>query len=68
MQTTRKVLEDIVFCLDKMGEEDIVVAASAAIILVASMSKKKSRKIKNVWVKSWLAERERKGAYYNILS
>ena len=49
------------------GDEDVVVIACATII-VEVLKKKKRRKKRSVWVKSWLAERDVKGAYNNIIS
>ena len=45
-----------------MDEEDMIIAACAATIIASSSATGKHRK-KRQWVKSWLAERDRKGSY-----
>ena len=51
-----------------MDNEEDVVACLAAAVVVEVLRRKKARKKGSVWVKCWLAERDRKGAYNNIIS
>ena len=46
-------------------DDDSVVAACAALIIAVTI--KKRRKKRSIWVKKWLLERDRKGAYNNII-
>ena len=46
-------------------DDNSVVAACAAIIIAAVLKKKRKKRL--VWVKTWLLERDRKGAYNNII-
>ena len=50
-----------------MDEDDVIIAACAAMIIAGSSVPVKRRKKRRQWVKSWLAERDRKGAYNNII-
>ena len=43
------------------GKEDILIATCATLIIASSLSKSK-RRPRKIWVKSWLAERDRKGS------
>ena len=51
-----------------MGNEEDVVTCLAAAVVVDVLRRKKARKKRSVWVKCWFAERDRKGAYNNIIS
>ena len=48
-------------------EEEVLVAACATIIIAGTLIKKKRRKKRSICVKSWLAQRDAKGAYNNII-
>ena len=55
------------FSLEMEMEIDEQVVACAAIILASPLPKKKKRKSRKVWVKSWLINKDTKSAYNNIL-
>lgn len=44
-----------------------MVVSCASIIIAAALTKKKKRKKRSVWVKTWLLQRDIKGAYNNII-
>ena len=46
-----------------MDEDDVIIAACAATIIAGLSVPVKRRKTRRHWVKSWLAERDAKGAY-----
>ena len=50
------------------NEEDVVACLAAAVVVDEVLRRKKARKKRSVWVKCWFAERDRKGAYNNIVS
>ena len=50
-----------------MDEDDYVVAACSAVIIGLLAKEKRRRRNKKIWVKKWLAARDDKGAYNNII-
>ena len=51
-----------------MDEDDYTVAACSAIIIgFLAKKRRRNRKNRKIWVKKWLAARDSKGAYNNLI-
>ena len=50
-----------------MERKQEIVAACSAVIIAGALLKKKKRKPRKWWVRIWLAARDKKSAYNNIL-